>query len=78
MLATAAHEPMSDRINRMTDVEYDAERQRIRATYGDTKGEAGARFEQELSRLFAVAKGRGWNQEDLAKKEGKTQQLDLL
>jgi hypothetical protein len=51
----------------MTDAEYERERERIRATYGGNKQQAGARYEQELSRLFALS---GWGQADLAKKEG--------
>jgi hypothetical protein len=50
--------------NRMTEAEYDAERARL----GNSRKDAGDRWEQELARLFAKS---GWTQEDLAKKEGK-------
>jgi hypothetical protein len=56
--------------NRMTEAEYEAERQRLRDTYGDSSGEANGKREQELARLFARS---GWTQEELAKKEGKSQ-----
>jgi hypothetical protein len=54
----------------MTDADYDRERAVLRETYGANKTEAGARFEQELARLFYRS---GWTQEALAKKEGKSQ-----
>jgi hypothetical protein len=56
--------------NRMSDADYERERAQIRATYGDSKGSAGARFEQELAKLFHRS---GWTQEKLAEKEGKNQ-----
>jgi transcriptional regulator with XRE-family HTH domain len=59
------------RTGRMTDNEYERERQRLRDAYGDTKKDAGVRFEQELARLFFKS---GWTQEELATKEGKSQQ----
>ena len=42
----------------------------LRQAYGDSRTDAGARFEQELARLFWPS---GWTQEELAKKEGKSQ-----
>jgi len=54
----------------MTEAEYEAARAEVRATYGDSAAEAGARFEQELAKLFYRS---GWTQEKLAEKEGKTQ-----
>ena len=53
--------------NRMSPDDYEAERARLREAYGDSNKEAGARFEQELARLFYRS---GWTQEELAKKEG--------
>jgi hypothetical protein len=57
--------------NAMTEADYDAERARIRETYGDSEEEAGARWQQELARLFYRS---GWTQQKLAEKEGKKQQ----
>jgi hypothetical protein len=57
--------------DRMTDAEYDLERERIRSTYGDSTSEAGVRFEQELARLFTKC---GWSQEQIAAKENMSQQ----
>ena len=56
---------------RMTEADYERERQRLRETYGDSKGEAAARFDQELAALFYRS---GWTQEQLAAKEGKSRQ----
>lgn len=56
--------------NRMSAERFDQERAELRATYGDSKGEAGARFEQALAKLFYRS---GWTQEELARKEGKSQ-----
>jgi hypothetical protein len=56
--------------NAMTEADYDAERARIRETYGDSEEEAGARWQQELARLFYRS---GWTQQRLAGKEGKDQ-----
>jgi hypothetical protein len=58
------------RSNRMTQAEYERERERIKETYGDNSRDAGARREQELARLFYRS---GWTQEVLAKMEGKSQ-----
>jgi len=55
---------------RMSDAEYESERQRLRDTYGETKKAAGVRWEQELALLFYRS---GWTQEKLAEKEGKSQ-----
>lgn len=55
---------------RMSEDDYDQERQRIRDLFGDNKTEAGARWEQALAGLFFHS---GWTQEELAKKEGKSQ-----
>jgi len=66
----------SDRIaefvpaGQMTEAQYDAERQRIRATYGDTATERTGSFDQELARLVYRC---GWPQERVGKKEGKGQ-----
>jgi hypothetical protein len=64
MLIVALH-------GRMSDAEFDAEYANLRATYGDSSVEAGARREQALAVLFYRS---NWTQEDLAKKLGKTQQ----
>lgn len=56
-------------ITRMTADDYETRRAELRATYGDSKGDAGGRYEQELAKLFAAS---GWTQEQLAKKEGKS------
>jgi transcriptional regulator with XRE-family HTH domain len=56
-------------VGRMKETEYDQERTRLRGLYGDSRKEAGARFEQALATLFYVS---GWTQEELAKKEGKS------
>lgn len=53
---------------RMSEAVYDVARAELRETYGDTIEQAGARFEQELARLFYRS---GWTQDELAKKEGK-------
>jgi transcriptional regulator with XRE-family HTH domain len=60
------------RSNRMTPEEYEAERGRIRETYGENRRDAGVRFEQALARLFHVS---GWTQEELAKKEKKSRAM---
>ena len=36
----------------ITEVQYTVERQRLRATYGDTATERTGAFDQELARLF--------------------------
>jgi transcriptional regulator with XRE-family HTH domain len=54
----------------MSEVEYDAARAALRATYGETSVEANAKRDQALARLFAHS---NWTQEELAKKEGKSQ-----
>jgi hypothetical protein len=51
---------------RMPEEVYERERTRLREIYGDSSKEAGARFEQELAKLFYRS---GWTQEELAKKE---------
>jgi hypothetical protein len=53
---------------RMTDAQYEQERTELRQTYGESRQQAGARWEQELAKLFARSE---WTQEALAKKEGK-------
>ena len=49
-----------------TDQQYQAERQRIRETYGESSGEAGALRDQALASLFYRSE---WTQERLAKAE---------
>jgi hypothetical protein len=56
--------------NRMSEQEYEAERERLRATYGDSNVEAAAKRDQALAALFHRS---GWTQEELARKEEKTQ-----
>lgn len=58
-----------DTANRMSPADYEGERARPREACGDGKAEAGARFEQELAKLFYRS---GWTQEMLAAKEGKS------
>jgi len=60
------------RIGRMTEAEYDRERARLREVYGDTRQAAGARFEQELAKLYHST---GWSQDKIAQKEGKSQSI---
>lgn len=55
---------------RMSEAEYDAERSRLRDAYGDNPAQAGAKREQALAILF---ENSHWSQEELAKKEGKSQ-----
>lgn len=54
----------------MTEAEYDARREVLRAAYGDSAPERSGRFDQELARLFESSR---WTQEQLALKEGKNQ-----
>jgi hypothetical protein len=54
--------------NRMTEAEYEQERQRLRDTYGNSSVEAAAKRDQALALLFARS---NWTQEELAAKEGK-------
>jgi hypothetical protein len=56
---------------RMTESEYDRERTELLATYGRNASEANGRREQALAILFHRS---GWTQEELAKKEGRSQQ----
>jgi hypothetical protein len=37
---------------RMAEADYERERARLRGLYGDSRKEAGARYEQALARLF--------------------------
>jgi len=65
---------MSDniaRLNRMSDADYEHERQRVRDTYGDSSAEAAAKRDQAMALLFARS---NWTQEELAAKEGKSRQ----
>ena len=55
---------------RMTPAEYEAERARLRELYGDAPADAAVKSEQALALLFARS---GWTQQELAKKEGKSQ-----
>lgn len=54
----------------MSETDYDRERQRIRDLFGDSRNEAGTRWEQALAQLFWRS---GWSQDELAAKEGKSQ-----
>jgi len=54
----------------MTEAQYTVERQRIRATYGDTATEHTGAFDQDLARLIFRSK---WSDSKLAKHEGKTE-----
>lgn len=56
--------------NRMSERDYETHRQHIREIYGDSKNEAGIRWEQALATLMWQS---GWSQEELAAKEGKAQ-----
>jgi hypothetical protein len=53
---------------RMSHADYERERSRLRGLYGDSRKEAGARYEQALARLFYTS---GWTLNELASKEGK-------
>jgi transcriptional regulator with XRE-family HTH domain len=55
---------------RMSESDYERERQRLRDLFGDSRSEAGTRWEQALAQLFWRS---GWTQEELAAKEGKAQ-----
>src|SRR6266568_6879840 len=57
------------RAGQMTEAEYDRARAKLRQTYGDSKQQAGVRWEQELARLFYRS---GWTHERLAEKERKS------
>ena len=56
---------------RMSETDYLRERERIRETYGENRTEAGNLAEQALAKLFIDS---GWSQDELAIREGKTQQ----
>lgn len=56
--------------DRMSDSEYERERERIREVYGESKSDAGIRWEQALAKLFCAS---GWGQEEIAAREGKSQ-----
>jgi len=55
---------------RMTDAEYAQARAKLRALYGDSSIEAAAKRDQALAVLFYHS---GWTQDELAKKENKSQ-----
>ena len=57
--------------NRMSEADFERERARLRALYGDSSAEAAAKRDQAMADLFWRS---GWTQEDLAAKEGQTQQ----
>lgn len=54
---------------RMSEADYERERERIRELYGDNKTQAGIRWEQELASLLWRS---GWTQDELAVKEAKS------
>jgi hypothetical protein len=54
--------------SRMTEAEYRRARDELRATYGETRAQAGAQADQALAALFVRS---GWTQEQLATVEGK-------
>jgi hypothetical protein len=56
-------------LNRMSDADFDSELATLHDRYGESRAEAGNRFEQELARLAARS---GWTQEELAGKLGKS------
>lgn len=60
---------------RMSDAEYEAERAKLRELYGESSTEAAAKRDQAMAILFYRS---GWTQEELAKKEEKTQQWVAL
>lgn len=57
--------------HRMSEAEYERERADIRRSYGESSREAGSLRDQALAGLFWRS---GWTQEELAAKEGKSQQ----
>lgn len=57
-------------VGRVTEAEYDRERARLRELYGDSARLAAAKRDQALARLFVWC---GWTQEELGRKEGKSQ-----
>src|SRR5215475_13029826 len=56
--------------SRMTEAEYRRVRDGLRATYGETSGQAAAHLDQALAALFVRS---GWTQQQLAAAEGKSQ-----
>src|SRR5215467_1578992 len=66
-MTDAAVIPLAAR--RMSEEDYDRERERIRDVYGNSKAEAATRWEQELAKLLWRS---SWTQEELAAKEGKS------
>ena len=56
--------------HRMSGADYDRERQRIANTYGDSRTDAGTRWEQALAKLFWEC---GWTQDEIALRERKSQ-----
>jgi hypothetical protein len=66
------HETLAGRpTGRMSEAEYEKERGALRVLHGDNSRQAAARRDQALAKLFARC---GWTQDELAKKEGKSQQ----
>lgn len=60
--------PLETSPNRLTRGAYERERAEIRTAYGNSSGEAGAKRDQALAKLFYRS---GWTQEELAEVEGK-------
>ena len=58
-------------VGRMSTAEYERERAKLRALYGDNSREAAARRDQALAKLFTWC---GWTQEELVAKEHKSPQ----
>jgi len=60
---------------RMSESDYEAAREQLRATYGDSSTEAAAHRDRAMALLFLQS---GWTQEELAKKEGMSREWVLV